>query len=180
MRPARHLSSVAVPVLVAVALLAACAPHDAAPSPNRSPTQESTAGFAAAPPATPASQAAADATPGSTVGADACGGDACGADPIDDTARAPALRRVASDQVCMRTNRFMGKAQPSTDVEGRAYFGCCAGCTRHLGEHAAARTAKDPVTGQTVDKAAAVIGARPDGTVVYFASEETFARAGGA
>lgn len=93
-----------------------------------------------------------------------------------DTADTLALRRVAAEQVCMRSNRFLGKPQLSTEVEGRTYFGCCAGCTRGLSADAAARTATDPVTGQSVDKATAVIGARPDGRVVYFESEETFAR----
>ena len=79
----------------------------------------------------------------------------------------------------MRTNRFLARPQRAAEVEGRTYYGCCAGCTRQLTEKAAVRTAKDPVTGQDVDKASAVIAARPDGTVVYFASEETFARGGG-
>ena len=80
----------------------------------------------------------------------------------------------------MRSNRFLGKRQLSADLGGHTYFGCCAGCNKHLTENAAARQAKDPVTGNVVDKASAVIGARPDGSVVYFESAETFARGGGA
>ena len=80
----------------------------------------------------------------------------------------------------MRSNRFLGKRQISAELEGHTYFGCCSGCNKHLSENAAARQAKDPVTGNLVDKASAIIGARPDGSVVYFESQETFARAGGA
>ena len=73
-----------------------------------------------------------------------------------------------------------GQVELSADLSGHTYFGCCAGCNKHLTENAAARQAKDPVTGNVVDKASAVIGARPDGSVVYFESAETFARGGGA
>lgn len=150
MRPALHLFSARVAALAAAMLLAACAQPDAAPT--SSPTETG-----------PSPGAPVDTTATATATA---------ADADD----ALALRRVSADQVCMRSNRFLGKPQLSTEVEGRAYFGCCAGCTRGLSADAAARTATDPVTGRPVDKATAVIGARPDGRVVYFESDETFAR----
>lgn len=143
------LVSTRAAVLAMAALLAACAQPEA-------PTNTTTESRPT--PGAPASATAAAAN--DTRGALA-----------DD---ADVLRRVPAEQVCMRSNRFLGKPQLSTEVEGHAYYGCCAGCTRGLAADAAARTATDPVTGRPVDKATAVIGARPDGRVVYFESEETF------
>lgn len=189
MRRARRLSPLAVLAVAAAMLLAACSRRDGeqAPGPSAASGSPIFPGLITGPSASPAASGDAPAVGsaeaacgGDACGADACSGDACGSDLADQPAQAAALRRVASDQVCMRTNRFLARPQRSIEVEGRAYYGCCAGCTKQLTEKAAVRTAKDPVTGQDVDKASAVIAARPDGTVVYFASEETFRRAGGA
>jgi YHS domain-containing protein len=79
-------------------------------------------------------------------------------------------------QVCMVNNQFMGKPQIPIDVEGRTYYGCCAMCKDRLGNDPAARTAQDPVTGETVDKASAVIIQDSTGKVKYFASEDTLRR----
>ena len=73
--------------------------------------------------------------------------------------------------VCMVNDMDMGKAQIPVVVEGRTYYGCCAMCKERLSKDAAVRTAIDPVSGKSVDKAKAVIGKRPDGSVVYFESE---------
>ena len=81
-----------------------------------------------------------------------------------------------SSQVCMVNNQFMGRPQIPIAVEGKTYFGCCEMCKKRLGTEAAARTAKDPVSGNAVDKATAVIAKRPTGEVVYFESAETFER----
>lgn len=182
MRLTRRVSPLSITVLAAAALLTGCVQPDggAAPTASGAPVTPSQPVAVAAPGSDASAAATAEhACGGEACGADACTGDACGSDAADQPAQAAALRRVASDQVCMRTNRFLARPQRSVEVEGRAYFGCCAGCTKQLGEKAAVRTAKDPVTGEAVDKASAVIAARPDGTVVYFASEETFERAGG-
>jgi len=152
-------------------LLAACAPPEGS-APRPAPEASSIGPFAAE-----RDRAAPAGPSGDAAHGDACN-DAVGGNV---SSEAPAaLRRVPSEEVCMRSNRFMGKPQLPTEIEGRAYFGCCAGCTKGLNADAAARSAKDPVTGRPVDKASAVIGARPDNSVVYFESEETFTRAGGA
>jgi len=49
-------------------------------------------------------------------------------------------------------------------------------CKGRLATDASARTATDPVSGKTVDKATAVIGATPDGKVLYFESDTTFSQ----
>ena len=85
------------------------------------------------------------------------------------------LPRVLSREVCMVTDRHFGKEQIPVALDGRVYYGCCDGCKGRLAKDPAARKGHDPVTGREVDKSAAVIGARPDGSVVYFESEATLA-----
>lgn len=81
-----------------------------------------------------------------------------------------------SSQVCMVNNQFMGRAQIPVEVEGKTYFGCCEMCKGRLAREPSSRSAKDPVSGEVVDKASAVIAKKPSGEVVYFESKETFER----
>jgi YHS domain-containing protein len=46
-------------------------------------------------------------------------------------------------------------------------------CKDRLVNEPATRTAAEPVTGEPVDKATAVLAQDADGTVLYFASEQT-------
>lgn len=85
----------------------------------------------------------------------------------------PALKKVEAKLVCMVNNQFMNKDQIPVQVEGKTYYGCCEMCKERLAKDAASRTATDPVSGKKVDKAKAVIAAFPDGSVLYFESEET-------
>ena len=85
----------------------------------------------------------------------------------------PALKRVETKKVCMVNNAVFEKDQIPVQVSGKTYYGCCEMCKEKLTKDAAARTAIDPVTGKTVDKATAVIAAKEDGTVLYFESEKT-------
>ncbi|HBL29625.1 MAG TPA: hypothetical protein DD490_22555, partial [Acidobacteria bacterium] len=85
----------------------------------------------------------------------------------------PALRRVETQKVCMINNQVFEKDQIPVAVQGRTYYGCCEMCKEKLANDAASRQAVDPVTGKKVDKATAVIAAKPDGSVLYFESEET-------
>jgi YHS domain-containing protein len=87
-----------------------------------------------------------------------------------------ALEVVANAEVCMVNDTFFARQQIPVEVEGRTYYGCCAACKQRLAEDAAIRSAVDPVTGEAVDKATATIAARPDGSVLYFASEENLAK----
>jgi YHS domain-containing protein len=84
------------------------------------------------------------------------------------------MTRVADvSQVCMVNDQFMGKPQIPVEVEGRTYYGCCAMCKDKLDNQPESRLAKDPVTGEAVDKATAIIIQDPQGKVMYFASEAT-------
>lgn len=86
-------------------------------------------------------------------------------------AQATSLRQVETKKVCMVTNRVFEKDQIPVAVQGRTYYGCCEGCKQTLANNPASRMALDPVSGMTVDKATAVIGARPDGSTLYFESQ---------
>lgn len=89
----------------------------------------------------------------------------------------PALKRVETKRVCMVNNQVFDKDQIPVAVEGKTYYGCCEMCKERLAKDVTARTGTDPVSGKPVDKATAVIGALPDGKVLYFESEATFGEA---
>lgn len=85
------------------------------------------------------------------------------------------IEPVDAEQVCMVNDRHY-QGPHAVPVGEKTYYGCCQGCVAKLNRSPAVRTATDPVTGKTVDKATAIIGALPDGTVHYFESEKTLAR----
>ena len=85
------------------------------------------------------------------------------------------LKRVPAKRVCMVNNTVFDKDQIPVAVEGKTYFGCCEMCKGRLAQDASIRAATDPVSGKSVDKAKAVVGATPEGKVLYFESEKTFA-----
>ncbi len=89
------------------------------------------------------------------------------------TAAPAGIKKVDNHLVCMVNNQFMGKDQIPVAVEGKTYYGCCEMCKERLAKDAASRAAVDPVSGNTVDKAKAVIAALPDGSVLYFENEKT-------
>lgn len=85
------------------------------------------------------------------------------------------LRKVTeTSHVCMVNNMDMGKPQLPVKVGDQTYYGCCKMCVGTLNKDHKARFAIDPVSGKEVDKAKAVIGAKPDGEVLYFDSEKNF------
>lgn len=84
------------------------------------------------------------------------------------------LRKVETKYVCMVNNAVMGKPQIPVKVDDKTYYGCCEMCVKTLKGQSISRFAIDPVTGKKVDKAKAVIGAKPNGEVLYFENEKTF------
>ena len=92
---------------------------------------------------------------------------------------AETLKQVESQYVCMINNQLFDKQQIPLDVNGKTYYGCCPMCKEKLEKSAQARTATDPVSGKTVDKATAIIGAQADGTVYYFENEENLKKHSG-
>jgi YHS domain-containing protein len=90
---------------------------------------------------------------------------------------AVALTRVDDPSlVCMVNNQLMATPQIPVEVNGLTYYGCCAMCKERLATDVAAREARDPVTGETVDKAKAVMASDPDGAIYYFARTDTLNR----
>lgn len=92
-----------------------------------------------------------------------------------DVALADPVSRVEAKRVCMVNDTVFPKDQIPVEVSGKTYFGCCEMCKAKLADDAAIRQSADPVSGKVVDKASAVIGVKPDGKVLYFESEKTFA-----
>jgi YHS domain-containing protein len=91
-------------------------------------------------------------------------------------ATASVLVQVETKYVCMINDQRFTKVQIPVEVEGRTYYGCCEMCKERLRGDESSRTAVDPVSGKQVDKATAVIGATPDGTVFYFETLENMKR----
>lgn len=90
----------------------------------------------------------------------------------NDQSSAQEVRRVENQYVCMINNTVFEKVQIPVEVDGKTYYGCCAMCKERLAQDPTSRQAADPVTGEMVDKANAVIAARANGTVLYFSSQE--------
>lgn len=88
-------------------------------------------------------------------------------------APADSTERIEAKYVCMVNDQHYKGIQIEVPVGDKTYYGCCQGCVTTLKMDPESRTATDPVTGAKVDKATAVIGALPDGTVRYFESEKT-------
>ncbi len=74
----------------------------------------------------------------------------------------------------MINNKDMGKPQLPVPVGEKIYYGCCEMCVKNINENVKVRYAVDPVTGKEVDKATAVLGALPDGSILYFESEDSY------
>ena len=82
------------------------------------------------------------------------------------------LKKVEPQYVCMINNQLFDKVQIPVTVSGKTYYGCCPMCKEKLEKSAQARTAVDPISNKSVDKATAVIGADPNGVVHYFENEK--------
>lgn len=80
---------------------------------------------------------------------------------------------VPNEKVCMVNDRFMGVSQIPIKANGITYYGCCQNCVEKIQQNLnGVRYSKDPVSGEEVDKAKAVIVQnKEDGTVKYFESE---------
>jgi len=82
------------------------------------------------------------------------------------------LEQVDASYICMITNKVFDSKQIKVPVDGRTYYGCCQMCVKKLSGNPESRYAVDPVGGERVNKADAVLGAGPDGTVHHFESAE--------
>ena len=86
----------------------------------------------------------------------------------------PLVKKVDSPDVCMITNKYMASPQIAVPIGKKVYYGCCEMCVGTLNKDVKSHYSIDPVTGNRVDKATAVIGAREDGAVLYFENQKNF------
>ncbi|MEQ9620127.1 MAG: hypothetical protein RIG61_13280 [Deltaproteobacteria bacterium] len=82
------------------------------------------------------------------------------------------INRVEPQYVCMVNNQTFAKEQIPVVIDEKTYYGCCEMCEGRLKADPESRHATDPVSGNKVDKATAIIGAAPDGKVYYFENLE--------
>lgn len=82
---------------------------------------------------------------------------------------------VASNEVCMVNDAFMGKKQLEVQYNGKTYYGCCEMCKKRIPNEASVRSAIDPVSKKEVDKATAIIAITGNnGEVSYFENKTTY------
>lgn len=84
------------------------------------------------------------------------------------------LKPVEAEYVCMMNNKVFDTPQIAIVVEAKTYYGCCPMCADKLKGDPSLRSAIDPVSGNSVDKSTAVIGADTHGMTYYFENEENF------
>ncbi len=82
------------------------------------------------------------------------------------------LERTESKYICMVNNKRFDKVQIPTEVNGKTYYGCCSMCKAKLENSQELREATDPISGNIVDKATAIIATDPNGNAYYFENEE--------
>jgi YHS domain-containing protein len=101
-----------------------------------------------------------------------------GISSAQEPSRISSMKPVQTKHVCMANDKYMGVDQIPVSVEGKTYYGCCAGCAASIKENRRnVRFSKDPLTGETVDKATAYIVAIEGSTkVLYFKSGKTYRR----
>ena len=88
--------------------------------------------------------------------------------------RGAGLTRIDPSHTCMGSNQAKKSPQSFAEVEGKRYYGCSKMCIVSLKESPKFRYSIDPVSGKKVDKAKALVAAKPGGGLIYFESEETF------
>lgn len=79
--------------------------------------------------------------------------------------------------VCMVNDTYFNKEQILVEVDNKKYYGCCDMCVETLNKKREIRYAKDPLTGEEVDKALAFIAINPKvagGKVLYFSDQENY------
>lgn len=82
------------------------------------------------------------------------------------------LTPVEAQYVCMMNDKAFDKVQIPVEVDGKTYYGCCSMCEAHLKKNDVIRKAIDPVSGNEVSKAEAVIAADKNDKVYYFENSE--------
>jgi len=84
--------------------------------------------------------------------------------------------KLKTELVCMVNDAFMGIKQFPVPMGDKMYYGCCEKCVDKIKNNRQLRYAKDPLTGEEVDKASAfiVMKSKEDHSVYYFKSEDNY------
>jgi len=86
------------------------------------------------------------------------------------------LVKVNPSRTCMIKNYLYKEKQKAIPLDGKTYYACCLPCERTLTLDEKSRWSEDPVTGEKIDKAKAVVAADKNGRISYFKNEKTLAR----
>lgn len=79
---------------------------------------------------------------------------------------------VPKDEICMVQKYYMGPGKMTPVVlDNKTYYVCCQGCKDSITKDPKERWAIDPVSGNKVDKADAVLGKASNGQIHFFESE---------
>jgi|GEM_PF-3514289 len=81
------------------------------------------------------------------------------------------FRQVDPSFVCMNDDELFGIPQIPITIDDKTYYGCSSNCEQTLNKLPSARVAIDPVSGNEVDKATAVIGADESDEIYYFENQ---------
>ncbi len=86
--------------------------------------------------------------------------------------------KLKTELVCMVNDAFMGIKQFPVPMGDKMYYGCCEQCVDKIKNNRQFRYAKDPLTGEEVDKALAfiVMKSEKDHSVYYFKSENNYSK----
>jgi len=84
------------------------------------------------------------------------------------------LTKADPQYISMINNELFNKKQIPVNVNGKIYYGCCEMCEETLRNKPESRIAIDPVSGNEVDKATAIIGSDAEGKAYYFENENNF------
>ena len=84
------------------------------------------------------------------------------------------LKRVDAKYTCFVTKHLFAKVQHPVAIEGKTYYGCCQMCNTKLKNDPALRYDTDPVSGNKVNKADAIIGVDDQGRIYFFENEQDF------
>lgn len=84
--------------------------------------------------------------------------------------------KLQTELVCMVNDTYMGIKQFPVPMGDKMYYGCCEQCVDKIKNNRQFRYAKDPLTGEEVDKASAfiVMKSEIDHSVYYFKSNDSY------
>lgn len=86
------------------------------------------------------------------------------------------VKQVDSKYVCMITKKHFQTEQAQVNVEGKAYYACCDMCKTQLRDDPSTRADVDPVSGNKLDKATAIVGVDKAGNVYFFENVQNLER----